>query len=367
MASKNRIYWIDGLKGLCSVWVVIFHYLLAFKPDGFIGWNCIPTEAEKTGYYFEHFPYSLLTNGPFILYTFFALIAFIPAYQYFCNHDKSKIQYQAKVRYFRLFPATLILCVLSFVFSALNLYTANNVGVEIGNPWLSSVVPNMTLLGSIYEGMIGAFVNGTQYLMVLWCMHYIFLGSYFAYAVILLFGDLKKRVPAYIGLLVFGILVPWTVAFTAGVAAADLMAHKSKWKNEGLIGVLLIILGLLIGKFPPVLLPSFLSADVLNGVGNFFFIVGIGINAKITSFLEKKPLRKLGDYSFSLMLSHSFVLLTGSTLMFISLKNAGISNGINLLLCIVASIPVNAIAAFVVEKVVGGATSLINKKLFLKK
>lgn len=364
--TKSRIYWIDGLKGVCSVWVVIFHYLLAFKPDGFIGWHCIPAESEKTAYYFEHFPYSTLTNGPFILYTFFALIAFIPAYGYFRNHDKSKIQYQAKVRYFRLVPATLILCLLSVVFSLLNLYTAKEAGVELGNPWLSHVVPEMTLLGGVYEGLFGAFVNGTQYLMVLWCMHYIFLGSYFAYAVILLFGDCKNRIPVYGGLLIFGIFVPWTVAFTAGIAAADLMAHKGEWKREGLIGVGLILTGLLIGKFPPVLLPSWLSADVLNGIGNFFFVTGIGLSSWLTTLLEKKPFLVLGKYSFSLMLVHSFVLLSGSTRMFLALKHGGVGDGWNLLLCILVGLPVCALATLAAEKVIGGATVWLNKKLFPK-
>lgn len=365
--QKNRIYWIDGLKGICSVWVVIFHYLLAFKPDGFIGWNCIPAESEKTAYYFEHFPYSLLTNGPFVLYTFFALIAFIPAYGYFCNRDKSKIQYQAKVRYFRLVPATLILCLLSVVFSLLDLYTANETGVALGNPWLSYVVPEMTLLGGVYAGLIGAFVNGTQYLMVFWCMHYIFLGSYFAYAVILLFGDCKNRIPVYAGLLIFGVLVPWTVAFTAGIAAADLMVHKKQWRREGLIGVGFILLGLVIGKFPPVILPAWLSADVLNGVGNFFFITGIGLSASITSFLAKKPFQVVGKYSFSLMLAHPFVLLSGSTLMYLGLKEAGVGNGWNLLLCILAGLPFCGFAGFVAEKVIGGLTVWLNSRLFAPK
>lgn len=365
--SAKRIDWIDGIKGISSVWVVLFHYLLAFKPDGFIGWHCIPAEAEKTSYYFEHFPYSLLTNGPFVLYTFFALIAFIPAYKYFCDRDKSSIQRQAKVRYFRLAPTTLSLCLLSVLFSALGLYTAATAGAELGNPWLEHVVPEMTLLGGIYEGLFGAFMNGTQYLLVLWCMNYIFLGSYFAYAVILLFGDIKNKLPVYIGLLILGFFVPWTVAFTSGIAAADLLSSKKKWRGEGVIGILLMLVGQLIGKFPPVLLPSWLSADFINGFGNFFFIVGIGLNARLTSFLGKKPFKVLGKYSFSLMLAHSFVLLSGSTLMFLGLREAGVPSLWNLLLCILASIPANAAAAFAVEKLIGGATSRLVKKLFSKK
>lgn len=365
--SKRRIYWIDGLKGICAVWVAVFHYLLAFKPDGFVGWNCIPAESEKTAYYFEHFPYSLLTNGPFVLYTFFALIAFIPAYGYFCNRDKQKILQQARVRYFRLLPATLIACLLSYLISVLGLYTASEAGAVLGNPWLSSVVTEMTLIGVFYEGIIGAFVNGTQYLTVLWCMHYIFLGSYFAYAIILLFGDYKNRLPLYLGLLIFGVLVPWTTSFTAGIAAADLLAHKKALKREGLIGIGMILIGLVIGKFPPVLLPAKLSVDVLNGIGNFFFIAGIGMSAKLTSFLEKKPFRVLGKYSFSLMLAHALVLLTASTKMYLLLKDAGVGDGLNLLLCILAGIPACALATFVMEKIVGGITVRLNAVVCAKK
>lgn len=128
MAAKARIDWIDGLKGVCGVLVAFIHYLLAFKPDGFVGWNAIPSEAEKFDYYFEHFPYSILTNGSFILFTFFALVSFIPAYKYFVGHDRLSIQRQAKVRYFRLMPATLMLCLLSLLFAELGLFRADEVG-----------------------------------------------------------------------------------------------------------------------------------------------------------------------------------------------------------------------------------------------
>lgn len=368
MTEKNRIDWIDGLKGVCSVWVLLLHYLLSFYPNGYVGWNCVPTEAEKFDYYFDSFPYSLLTNGPFVLFTFFALIAFLPAYQYFSDGKRERIQRQAKVRYFRLMPAILFSCVLSWAFFELGLYRGVEVSEVTGNPWISAVIlPNMTLPGALFDGLIGAHILGSDYTLVIWCMDYIFLGSYLAYATLLLFGDMKNRAPVYIAMLVFGFLVPWTISFTAGIAAADVLVNlKDGTKGRSLIGAGLMLFGFAIGKFPSVLLPSWLVPDTLYGIGNFFFIIGIALCAPVVSLLSKKPFRVLGKYSFSIMLCHPFVLLTVSSMLFLHLRTLGLSPELNTLICIIVSLPLNAIAAFIVEKTVGTATSWLINKLFKK-
>ena len=74
----KRLNYIDGLKGWCAASVCILHFLLMFEIGGFIGWKCMPEAAlNPFGYYFEWFPYSVLTNNSFPLYIFFALISFI--------------------------------------------------------------------------------------------------------------------------------------------------------------------------------------------------------------------------------------------------------------------------------------------------
>ena len=77
----KRLNYIDGLKGWCAASVCILHFLLMFEIGGFIGWKCMPEAAlNPFGYYFEWFPYSVLTNNSFPLYIFFALISFIVSY-----------------------------------------------------------------------------------------------------------------------------------------------------------------------------------------------------------------------------------------------------------------------------------------------
>ena len=103
--KNGRIESIDGLKGICGIWVVVFHYLLAYASFGYIGWESGVAAADRSEYYFRYFPYSILSNGSWPLYIFFAIIAFIPAYICFRKETFDNLGRQTVIRYFRLlFP-----------------------------------------------------------------------------------------------------------------------------------------------------------------------------------------------------------------------------------------------------------------------
>lgn len=67
--TMTHIPYIDGLKGLCGIWICLFHYLLAFAPFGFI--------------------------------------AFLPSLRFFQTGNVASIKRQACIRYFRLMPPVL--------------------------------------------------------------------------------------------------------------------------------------------------------------------------------------------------------------------------------------------------------------------
>ena len=101
--KSARIESIDGLKGLCGIWIVIFHYLLAYAAFGYIGWESGVAASDRTEWYFRYFPYSVLSNGSWPLYIFFAIIAFIPAFIFFQKGTFDNLRRQVTIRYFRLF------------------------------------------------------------------------------------------------------------------------------------------------------------------------------------------------------------------------------------------------------------------------
>ncbi|MDR0822809.1 MAG: hypothetical protein LBN20_03395 [Endomicrobium sp.] len=50
MFTTQRIEYVDGLKGISSLFVVLLHFLLAFAPLGFIGYQyaIAPSAAVNT-------------------------------------------------------------------------------------------------------------------------------------------------------------------------------------------------------------------------------------------------------------------------------------------------------------------------------
>jgi peptidoglycan/LPS O-acetylase OafA/YrhL len=65
MVKNDRIEFADGLRAICSILIVILHYMLAFAPLGFVGFQYAidPAAVDRTEFYFRYFPYSILTNN----------------------------------------------------------------------------------------------------------------------------------------------------------------------------------------------------------------------------------------------------------------------------------------------------------------
>ncbi len=116
MSNKgSRILWIDGLKGLLVVWIILFHYGIAFINSGYVGFATNYTEGELVERYFQNLPFSIFVNSSYPLYVFLFLIAFIPAYQFFKDQSEARITGYAKVRYFRLMIPTFTACFITFI------------------------------------------------------------------------------------------------------------------------------------------------------------------------------------------------------------------------------------------------------------
>lgn len=59
----KRIDYIDGLKFLLSYLVLIAHFMMAFYPEGYIGFGSAYSEAEKLSVLINKLPYSLYINS----------------------------------------------------------------------------------------------------------------------------------------------------------------------------------------------------------------------------------------------------------------------------------------------------------------
>ncbi len=323
MEKRNRC--IDALKGISGIWICLFHYILAFMPLGYVGWECGVAEADKKAFYFEYFPFSILANGSFPLYVFFALASFITATVYFKNRDEGSIKKQGIKRYFRLMPPVLACTLICYTLAVDGLMFNKELGALAPSNWAGVFYGNdLSFWGAVGSGLYTAFIYGDGgYCSVLWCMNLIFIGSYLTYMTLLLFGGCRGRWFFYAALLGLSFAAPDYAAFLAGIVAADILANFPAQKISNGGGVALIALGLVAGNFPPVWLPSWIPLPFAYALGAFLLLWGFGLSAPAQKAISAQWLCAAGKWSFSLVLVHFPVMMSFSAWVFVCLKEKG--------------------------------------------
>lgn len=349
-----RISFIDGLKGLCGIWICIFHYILGFRCAGYIGWESGIPEAEKASYYFANFPFSILSNGSFPLYIFFALLAFVPALKYFETRDDACLKKQAVQHYFRLMPLVLVCTILGWLMFRFGLYANQELAVATQNNWLSKCcAAPISFLYALKEGLWLSLLSGTHLSNnALWCMDVIFYGALLTYAFLALFGTLKKRTVMYFALFLVTFIAPAYTAFLAGIVAADIMNTRRTSPHRESLGLFFVVLGLVIGNFPEVLLPSRLPILSVYGIGAFFLLAGCVQSGIVQKLLSTRWLTYAGKITFALILIHFPILMSFSAWLFMYVRDKNLPLPAQHAITLVATIPFVLLAAILFEKYV---------------
>ena len=368
--KNSRIEAIDGLKGLCGIWVVVFHYLLAYASFGYIGWQSGVAAADRSECYFRYFPYSILSNGSWPLYIFFAIIAFIPAFIFFQKGTFDNLHRQVTVRYLRLlFPVAGCILFALLVWKAGGFFN-QELAKLLNNNWdkaFYTAVPSLqdALYCAVYKT---PFTGNSDYCSVLWCMSLILYGSYFSYLAIMGSAMLKKRYFIYTGLFLLTFAAPVYTAFLGGVIAADIVVYLNKKEIvlPGWFNILLLVAGMLIGNFPEVWLGK-IHVSTLYGIGALLILIPCCNSHWILKILANRFWVKAGQYSFTLVLTHFTVMMSFSAWLFLKLHGCNISYAWNLAITFLTAIPINWLAAFLfynlIEKPSAKLTDWIYRKL----
>ncbi len=355
----DKIAYITGVKGFCAIAVTVLHYFIAFGDFGFIGWQSGVEESQKIAHYWAHFPFSLIANGNFFLYIFFALIAFIPAIRFFTNQDETWIKKQVIIRYFRFLPYTLILTIFSYFLYTYGLYLYNTLGDVLQIPWNKAMLDgNITFWDAMLSAFLRVFVmNDGTYISAFWCLHIIFIGSYLTYALLLFFGTLSCRLWCYTFFLILSFYGSFYSAFIFGIMAADIYL-RYKDKNFPRLSIHVFILGLLCASFGELILFNANIKLFLQNFGVFLIVLAICFSKHLQYFFEHPVLLWCGRYSFELILVHLPIMFTLSAWIFLELY-ALVGYFIALLITLFASIFLNITGMLLFEKI----ASPLSKKL----
>lgn len=188
--TTQHIQWIDGLKGLCILIVVLHHIVLAVS--GLEGFSAFPPFAR------------LFFNGNFAVNIFIILSAMLTCYGLERRRGDRLGAYTAILskRYFRLFyPVALIMLVMKLS-NVTGLSYANAYGTLTHNGWLLNASDDSwknVLVGMLISplGLGGPILN------VSWMLGYVFFGTLLIVAIDIIMCEKSRTGKA----LIYGLLL----------------------------------------------------------------------------------------------------------------------------------------------------------------
>ncbi len=367
-----HIKYIDGLKGFCAIFVIIFHYLLAFDAPGYVGWQSGIGQAKQWEYYWASFPFSAITNASYALFLFFTIIAFIPAHIFFYRHDKQWLQKQVIVRYFRFVPYTSLLILASYGIYTQGWYMNSELGSVLQEPWNTAMFSqNLSLGDALWTGFLGfTLQGGSKYISSLWCMHIIFIGSYLTYAILFFLGELRHRFIIYLFLWLALYGAPLYAFFVLGVALADILAHKliTLSVRQQKILFILGLIAAMISEAPWTALPSmpyypaFLQ-HTLRGFGISAVLLAVSQWQGMQNFLEHKIFLHCARYCFEYIIVHVLILFSVSAWIFLQI-HAHLGYAMACIITSLTAVPLNYVGAVVCGKLLQPLASWLSQKAY---
>lgn len=356
----KRITYIDGLKGWCAISVCLLHFLLIFVLYGYVGWKCVPEASlNPKEYYFNHFPFSILSNNSFPLYIFFGLISFLICYFFFKKNDIEKIKKQAILRYFRFLPIVVISCFITYLLLVTSLCPYEEYFKLSGNTWAYGLFEEKYTFFDVIKGsFFVGFFEGFQIINPLWCLDYLFLGSMLTYFVMLIYNKIKVKWILYTFLFVVFFFVDQNyLAFIAGMVAAEIANKEYSLKKR--YGALIVILGCIIGLFPLVLLPEIITINTLYSIGAGLVIIGTHLSFQNQYLLNNKFIEFVGKESLSLILFNAIILQSVNLHLYIWFDSLGFELYLNLIINLFVNGILSLLAALAASKTITPLTNYL--------
>lgn len=333
----KKINFLEGIRTLCVIAVMLHHYFFAFIPALITGNTNQAHTISKVETVIAKTPLNIFYNGNFAFFLLFVVSGFVLSYKFFQTGDIAVIRQSAAKRYFRLVIPVLFSVFVAYWFMKLNLFANLPVALKTYSyNWLNqswNFKPNFLIM--LYEGLVGTFFFGrATYNSVLWMMKYEFFGSFLVFCFLILFGKLRARYLLYMVLsLIF--MQTFYLSFILGIVLADLYVHEHPIlrKIHPLLLVILSIVGIFFASYPI----AMKTADTMYGIlrlpfigspARFYHSVGAAMlllvifNVSwIKEFLSIKPLVSIAKFAFSLYLLHQIVLFSLTSYSFLFFEN----------------------------------------------
>jgi peptidoglycan/LPS O-acetylase OafA/YrhL len=339
--QKARLFYLEGLRGLAALVVVLNHFSNTFFPAA----SYVP--ALQTHAWWEpllhNTPLGFFLAGNFSVCLFFIMSAFVLTRPFFLKRDRSVIVKAATKRYFRLLPPVAVSVIVALALLKLQWFTNQAAAAATGSVWLHGLFATPGVIReALYQAFVGSLITGdVSYNPLLWTMTYEFLGSMLIFATAALVGRRRWRWIAYAAL---GVLFihSFYLGFIIGMVLADLAANSKSFKAwtrslSRTFAAALVLSGLLLAAYPSDGYPgaSLYHAFVLPGfdavalmafwhtLAATLLILGVFAWVRAQNALGHPWLVQLGKMSFSMYVIHLIFICTVTTWLFSRLTPLG--------------------------------------------
>ena len=344
--------YLDGIRGVAAVVVVILHYFVAFYPALWTGEvNDIKTKSGIE-IFIATTPLNTLYDGSLCVCVFFILSGYVLPYRLFKYDDKESIISGSLRRYIRLMIPVLFSIIIAFICMKFRLFRNLDVAPLTSSEWLAGFYKfQPKLVDAIKQGVYGVFIKGnSDYNPVLWTMYYEFWGSFIVFSISYILNKVKNRHYIYIIIIIISMQTKF-FPFILGIVICDFY-HNNYRIDNNITKIFLLVIGLFLSSYPPNIqvegtMYSFMKIDALVEPAYFYHSIGGALLIIVllnSDFLKRifsnKVFNFLGKISFSMYLIHFVILNSLSSYLFLKLVDMNISYLLNVSIVIIISISI---------------------------
>ncbi|WP_175982543.1 acyltransferase family protein [Caballeronia zhejiangensis] len=303
---------LDGLRGVAAFLVVLFHM------EAFVGSAFSPTDKYTIGSPVWQM-YRRVIDGNFPVAVFFVLSGFVLLLGFDRKRDLPYLAGATVKRYFRLTPVVLASTVLAWLASVtIGLHNASAAAAIGGNEGLTFIYRQpLTFIGSIWNGLAGAYRGDDSYNYPLWTLSIELTGSLMLFGIAALFYRSERfwivaLAVAAGWITLFGTRGVYYTLFLAGALMLRYPSLRLRWYwliPAAYLGAENIWLPEMV--FVQNAIPKSWNLDVTacaHAIGAVMMLASVLGSAKLKSVFGCRPLAWLGRVSFSLYVCHAIVI-----------------------------------------------------------
>lgn len=349
-STSTRLHHLDGLRGIASFAVFLWHNFLAFFPGAVD--PQIPMQAPWLERWIFRSPLAILFAGDFAVYIFFVLSGFVITVRLFAQKDPDLVRKSFFRRYVRLMPPAAVTVFASYILLTTGLMYNKEASVLAHSWWLAlnwSAV-DATLINATWTAFYGIWFVGipvtAHFNSNLGTLLIELVGSYiiFAYLTIAFTfsWSLCKRVFVLFALILSSFFIlkddPHFTVFFVGVLFADIYVHRPLiFEKLAKLSFIWLLIGIFLGSsnigniptYPYHIIEVFFRAVGLHPLSNpwalgaLFIMLGTLTSSPARKLLQSTMLQEMGKYSFALFVAHSVFLGSFTCWLFIVISKFG--------------------------------------------